>query len=158
MQCTPHIPTTQTAGPANLTAAVLFFGFMLTAPVLLAQTQLGNDQLTAEPATLQVNLWPLKQSTILLLQVQNQARGTAHVTVRDQKGLVLYDACDPKTRFAIPLDVGSMPAGTYTVEVSTWVARQTDTFHIGPMRTGRAISVNEPTLSPVSQTTLTLNQ
>ena len=143
-----HTPSGQLPsrnGPTLLFMLVIMFS---TSHSLLAQTQLGNKRLRPEPATLQVRLDPLIGTSTLLLRVANQARGTAHILIRDHRGQTLYNGSHTKNAFALPLDVASMPVGTYTIEISTWVARDTQIFRIGPMLAGRPIDVLDD--SPIS--------
>ncbi len=121
---------------------IFLSGLLLGSQCARAQTQFGQKKLITAPATLQVRLYPLKGTATLMLQVANTAGGTTHILIRDRRGQTLYEGSDPKHRFALPLDMASVPVGLYTLEVSTWVARHAQPFRIGPVLAGRTIEID----------------
>lgn len=101
---------------AALTASLL----LAASPTTKAQTYNGQLKLTDTPLQLETNVYPIStRPGFIKVIFNNLKKGAVQVVIRNEQGKVFYDEFESIALYRRNLDLSNLPAGDYTVELST---------------------------------------
>lgn len=118
---------------------------LLSASAIHAQTFTGMEKLAASPAGLQANAYPVIDAPATIrLNFDNLTPGGVWVIIRDEKGNKVYSEFETIAKYRRRLNLASMPAGNYTVELVKRNEQFAQTFTIEPPIERHITMVTQP--------------
>ncbi|MBD2755943.1 DUF3244 domain-containing protein [Spirosoma validum] len=118
---------------------------LLSAPSTHAQTFTGREKLTVEPISFQAIAYPVTNTQAAIrVNFDNRTAGGVSVAILDEKGHRLYNRFETTVAYRCRLDLSSLPAGKYTLELSKKGEYFTRSFTIEPPTMGYITMGDQP--------------
>ncbi|SFC68614.1 hypothetical protein [Spirosoma endophyticum] len=118
---------------------------LLSASSIQAQTFTGQADLSASPTSFEAVVYPVASSpTTIRINFNNRTNGAVRVVIRGENGKPVYEEFESIALYRRRFDFASMPAGTYTIELSKKNDLFTQTFSIEPPTTSHITMTSQP--------------
>lgn len=118
---------------------------LLSAPSTQAQTFTRQEKLTVEPTSFQAIAYAVTNAPAAIrVNFDNRTKGGVSVIIRDEKGHDVYSKFETGATYRSRLDLSSLPAGKYTLELSKKGDYFTRSFTIEPPTMGYVTMSDQP--------------